>query len=64
MYPKSQAFANTTGVIQCPGDGDLNRTRIEFKAALPGLEYIDDDQKSTSNLNVTRYGATVYSPNR
>lgn len=65
MYSTSQTFASTSsGLFRCPEDGDLNRTRIEFQAALPGVEYISSDQKSTSNLNAIRFGATVYSPNR
>ena len=52
------------GTTTCPADGLLNRTRIEFQAAIPTVEYISENQKSTSNLNVSRFGATVYSPNR
>ena len=52
------------GTTICPPDGELNRTRIEFQAAIPTIEYTSDNQRSTSNLNVSRFGATVYSPNR
>ena len=56
--------APVAGVTTCPPDGLLNRTRIEFQAAIPTVEYVSDNKRSTSNLNVTRFGATVYSPNR
>lgn len=50
--------------LACPDDGDLGRTQVEFQAALPTVEYLDENQRSKTNLNVTRFGATVYSPNR
>ncbi len=64
MYPTTQTVSNVTGLIYCPEDGELNRPRIEFQAAMPGVQNVTSDQRSTSNLNVTRFGATVYSPNR
>ena len=57
MYNKSGLEA------VCPDDGDLGRTHIEFQAASAiNVDY--EHQKSSNNLNTTRFGATVYSPNR
>ena len=60
----SNPVAATAGVTSCPADGQLNRTRVEFQAAIPTVEYVAENKKSTSNLNVTRFGSTIYSPNR
>ena len=56
--------APVAGKTTCPADGELNRSRIEFRAAMPTVDYGTDNKRSTNNLNVTRFGATVYSPNR
>ncbi|MEM8489028.1 MAG: hypothetical protein AAF564_26010 [Bacteroidota bacterium] len=57
-------LSGTASTGECPPDGTLSKTHIEIQAALPSAEYTTGDQRSTSNLNVTRYGAVVYSPNR
>ena len=54
-------------------DGGLAHTLVEFEAASPisfdfesdlDANDVDEPKKSRSNLNATRYGATIYSPNR
>lgn len=57
-------ISGTASTGDCPPDGSLEKTHIEIQAALPTLDYVSGNQRSTSNLNVTRFGATVYSPNR
>ena len=49
----------------CPSE--LGSTKVEFEAAsVWSYDYTADDRytKSKNNLNTTRYGATIYSPNR
>ena len=57
--------------IACPDNGDLGRTRVEFQAAMAPVEYSDQQSLFENNsktrfgtLNVSRFGATVYSANR
>lgn len=57
-------LSGTASTGDCPSDGSLSKTHIEIQAALPSVEYVSENQRSTSNLNVTRYGAVVYSSNR
>ena len=54
------------GVPQiCPDEGDLGYTQIEFEAASAiNVEFLEENKRSVNNLNATRYGATIYSPNR
>ena len=56
------------GPEECADNGNLRRTVVEFEAA-SWITYDSDNAadrniKSRSNLNATRYGATIYSPNR
>lgn len=57
-------ISGTASTGDCPADGTLSKTHIEIQAALPSAEFSTGGQRSKSNLNVTRYGAIVYSPNR
>ena len=57
-------LSGTASSGDCPPDGALTKTHIEIQAAMPTVEYISGNQRSTGNLNVTRFGAVVYSPNR
>ena len=57
-------LSGTASTGACPPDGSLTKTLVEIQAALPSAEYISGNQRSTSNLNVTRLGAVVYSSNR
>ncbi len=43
--------------------GTLSKVRFELKFAVEGVEYITTDQKSKSQSNVARFGATVDLPN-
>lgn len=42
---------------------NLSKVRFELKFATEGIEFITTDQRSTSQTNVTRFGATVDLPN-
>ncbi len=57
-------LSETASSGDCPPDGSLTKTNIEIQAAMPTLEYVSGDERSTSNLNVTRFGSVVYSSNR
>lgn len=57
-------LSDTAFTGTCPPDGSLAKTHIEMQAALPTVDYVEGNQRSTSNLNVTRFSAVVYSPNR
>lgn len=57
-------LSGTASSGACPPDGALTKTHIEIQAALPTVEFVSGNQRSTSNLNVTRFGAVVYSSNR
>ncbi len=57
-------ISGTASSGDCPADGTLSKIHIEIQAALPSVEYTTGNQRATSNLNVTRYGAVVYSSNR
>ncbi len=51
------------GLVEACPDA-LDRTHIELQAAVPTVQNTGSDQKSTNNLNIVRYGNTVYSHNR
>ena len=57
-------IAETASTGDCPADGTLAKTHIEIQAALPSVDFGKGNKRAQSNLNVTRYGAIVYSPNR
>ena len=66
-------FNKNNAEQECADNGELARTVIEFEAASPisydfesdpNADAADEPVKSRSNLNATRYGATIYSPNR
>ena len=46
-----------------PCSSNLSKVRFEMKFATRGVEFITNDQQSTSQTNVTRFGATVDLPN-
>ncbi len=58
------AVAAPSGLLveTCPEN--LDRVHLEFQAAIPTVEQRSPDQKSTSGLNIVRYGNTIYSQNR
>lgn len=51
----SSNFSSNSGT--CPSD--MSKVRFEFKLATEGIEMVAHDQQSTSQTNVSRYGATV-----
>ncbi len=51
----SANFSSNSGT--CPSD--LAKVRFEFKLATEGIEMVSHDQQSTSQTNVSRYGATI-----
>lgn len=55
------ATSFTSSSASCTAD--LRKIRFELKFATEGIEYITKDQKSTSQTNVSRFGATVPLPN-
>ncbi len=57
-------LSETASSGDCPPDGSLTKTHIEMQAAMPTIDYVSGNQRSTSNLNVTRFGSVVYSSNR
>ncbi len=56
-------LSGTASTGECPPDGALTKTNIEIQAALPSVDFVSGKER-TSNLNVTRLGAIVYSSNR
>lgn len=42
---------------------ELTKVRFELKFATQGIEYITQDQKNTSQANISRYGSTVHLAN-
>ena len=66
-----EMFDNKGNLSACADEGALGRTRVEFQAALDPVEYqeqqsifINDKTTRFGSLNVSRFGATVYSANR
>ena len=66
-------YGSEGGIEECADNGSLGRTVVEFEAASwvsydfesdPDANDSNETLKSRSNLNATRYGATIYSPNR
>ncbi|MEZ4700130.1 MAG: hypothetical protein R2834_07350 [Rhodothermales bacterium] len=63
MIEEGALSAPTGSLIDiCPDE--LDRIHIEFQAAIPTIDKRSSDQRSTSNLNIVRYGNTIYSHNR
>ena len=66
-----QMFDNEGNLLPCADEGKLGRTRVEFQAAADPVEYQEQQSIFVNNrttrfgkLNVSRFGATVYSANR
>lgn len=66
-----EMFDNQGNPSACADEGMLGRTRVEFQAAMAPVEYHDQQSLFENNsktrfgtLNVSRFGATVYSANR
>lgn len=51
----SSNFSSNSGT--CPTD--MAKVRFEFKLATEGVEMVAVDQQSTSQTNISRYGATI-----
>ena len=58
------AIAAPTGLLAETCPENLDRVHMELQAAIPTVEQRSPDQKSTSGLNIVRYGNTIYSHNR
>jgi|GEM_PF-5491556 len=66
-----EMFDNNGDLVECADEGMLGRTRVEFQAAVDPVEYQEQQSIFVNNkttrfgkLNVSRFGATVYSANR
>ena len=66
-----EMFDSQGNLNPCADEGALGRTRIEFQAAMAPVEYHEQQSIFVNNtktrfgtLNVSRFGATVYSANR
>ena len=55
LFIPTDLQANTTTLCE----PNIAKVRYDFKLVAEGIDFISLDQKSTSNLNVSRFGSTV-----